>query len=193
MQEVSNEEKQKNPDLFIQQKENTSDMEGEQVRPWVRYWARYFDIQLFGLVLGILLGIINPKLMNIIDSRLLGMVLLFFWIIFEAILLSTCGTTPGKFLLKIKVRDKNHNKLSFPAAFARSVGVWFAGMGIGFPLATLITLIVSYNKLKNDRITRWDYNGEFIVLHGKIGVLRTLLTIFILVLYLALIIYGNIA
>ncbi len=169
---------------------NLKNMERGMVRPWVRCLARYFDILLFSFVIETFL-IINPGVIDGINNRLLIMLVLFFWMIIESLLLSTLGTTPGKFLFKISVRDKNYNKLRLPIAFARSAGVFVAGLGIGFPPATLIMLIISRHDLKKNKITKWDSKGKFEVLHGKIGGIRTLIAITIFTLLFILIIYGQ--
>lgn len=54
-------------------------------------------------------------------------------------------------------------------------------MGIGFPIATLITLLIAYKKLTEEGITTWDRKGGFVVSHKKIGALRTIVMIFLFI------------
>jgi hypothetical protein len=42
------------------------------------------------------------------------------------------------------------------AGLTRDIEVWIKGMGIGFPLISLITELVSYNKLQKTGTTTWD-------------------------------------
>ena len=161
-------------------------------RPWVRYWARSLDIYLASIVIGFAIGFINPS--TFISSRnyLLGMVLIFAWMLIEAFLLSTVGTTPGKWLLKTKVSTSSGDKLFFSTALSRSFKVWWRGLGAGFPLVALITQIVAYNNLKKNGVTTWDRDDGLVVVHEHIGAIRVLVTIVFFVAFLPIIAAGNI-
>jgi hypothetical protein len=89
--------------------------------------------------------------------------------------LATWGYTPGKWLLSISVRDKNREKLSYSLAWGRAMNVYLRGMGMGFPIATLITMIVAWNKLTKYGITSWDKIGEIQVVHGEIKLLNIII------------------
>jgi hypothetical protein len=108
---------------------------------------------------------------------------LFAWIFQEAVLLANCGTTPGKWLFKIKVRDREGRRLKFADALNRSFGVWLKGMGAGIPLISFIALLSSRSTLKRDGVTTWDQEGGFVVTHGTIGVLRSAVIVTLLVGY----------
>lgn len=151
-----------------QEREKSFDEEVSQIRPWVRYWARYCDLSLFTLFCVL---IKTP-------SFLFRMLTLFIWIFIEGCLLSTWGTTPGKWLLKIRLTDSEMNKLTFSEALGRSFSVWFKGLGMGFPIISLITRIIAYIKLKRNGITTWDWKGDYVVTHKRIGALRVVVTIF---------------
>jgi hypothetical protein len=66
----------------------------------------------------------------------------------EGVLLSTWGTTPGKWLLRITLLDSTGNKLKFSAALSRSLYVWAWGLGIGFPYATVVAELFAYLDLQ---------------------------------------------
>lgn len=107
----------------------------------------------------------------------------FLWVPVEALLLSTWGTTPGKWLMKTTVTDKSGNKLRFPAAFARSLYVWSWGLGIGFPYATLIGEMFSYLDLRNKGTTRWDAQWGYRVRHERIGSHRVVVAVLLYALF----------
>jgi len=153
-----------------------------QIRPWVRYFARILDIFFFSVLVGFMLGMFVPSVLDI-PSALLGMAILFIWIFQESILLANCGTTPGKWLFKMKVRNSKGQKLTFSEALNRSFSVWLKGMGAGVPIISLITLLTSRSKLKRDAITAWDEEGGFVVTHGKIGALRSVVIVVLLLGY----------
>jgi len=102
-------------------------------------------------------------------------------------LLSTWGSTPGKSLLKITLRSSTGDKLSFSSALNRSFSVWWRGLGTGFPIASLFTLIVAYKNLSGNGVTTWDREGNFSVSHNRIGALRTIIAILFFVGFLIII------
>jgi hypothetical protein len=140
------------------------------VRPWVRFWARYLDIGVFSILLGIFLAMSAPSMLEN-STIVLNIFVYFIWIFAESVLLSSWGTTPGKWLLKIDIK-KNNNKPDFSSALNRSFTVWLRGMGLGIPIISLFTLISSYNFLNKEGVTFWDKNGSFTMTHRKIGVFR---------------------
>lgn len=149
-----------------------------QVRPWVRYLARMFDICVFSLLIGILLSFMAHDLVTKKgNEQLLYIVILFAYVFVEALLLSSFGTTPGKWLLKIKLALASGKPISYSQGIERSIKVWWRGLGIGFPIASLITLIIAHGRLKRNKVTSWDRDGNFVVTHEKIGVPRILLAI----------------
>jgi hypothetical protein len=163
---------------------------GPQVRPWVRYWARLMDFFLFALLLGVVLGIIYPPALEINDT-LLGIIVLFVYAFVEPIILASWGTTPGKALLRVRLRQSNGIKLTFAKALNRSASVWVKGWGLGIPLVSIITLITAYNKLKKDGITTWDREGDFKVSHNEIGTIRAIITILFFISFVFLIVLGK--
>ncbi len=158
----------------------------ENVRPWVRYWARYIDMYLFISFIVILQLLIFPtKQLNEIIAALGAY---FIWIFLEAQLMSTWGTTPGKWLLRIKVRDSNSNKLTLKTALKRSALVWT--IGTGMYIFSFITEIISYFMLRDQGITVWDRICKCNVKHEKIGSERipVILGVLILPLFISIVI-----
>jgi hypothetical protein len=171
-----------------------SDDSVPDVRPWVRYWARMTDNVLFAILLG--LSALWPPIAAAADKipdRALGLLLLFSWVFVEAALLATIGTTPSKWLLRTTIKSGSGQPLSYSRSLFRSFNVWLRGLGIGFPLATLITNIVAYNRLTRTGTTSWDEDGGFVIRHGTIGVVRVLAAMFINVGFVALAILATIA
>lgn len=163
-----------------------------QVRPWVRYWARMFDICVFSLPAGLLLGFMAPHIVaQKWNENLLGIMILFLWVFVEALLLSSFGMTPGKWLFKTKLALASGEPITYSQAIARSLKVWWRGLGIGFPIASLITLIIAYGRLKNNAITSWDRDGNFVVTHEKIGIPRVMAAITFFIVFLVMIAVGN--
>ena len=149
------------------------------VRPWIRFWARYLDIIIFSFASGIFLEIFAPSLLNS-SEFFLTILILFVWIFVEATLLSSWGTTPGKWLLRVNLNGSGGGKMDFSGVLNRSFAVWFRGLGLGIPIVSFFTLISAHNYLKKENATSWDRDGNFTVSHGKVGIIRSIVAIIII-------------
>lgn len=169
--------------------EKAQSTEISEVHPWVRFGARVIDYHLNAFNLFFTLGIVAPQtfeafnlmLGNFFYSIIFSMLFIFIWVYIEAQLLCTWGTTPGKWVLGIVLRDPNGQKLSFSNALKRSFSVWLRGIGIGLPLISLFTLINSHDELTKEGTTSWDRDGGFVVSHQKIGPFRITLAILLFI------------
>lgn len=152
--------------------------------PWPRYFARTVDMTLAAVMLGIVIGIVQEifdiDVLNRVPDVIFGIFSSFCWIPFEAILLAAFGTTPGKWILHIKISSLDDAPVDFEKAFKRSFLVWFRGYGVGFPLITLATMISSYNTLKSSGKTSWDRELGLVTNHGRIGVVRVIFAVIVL-------------
>lgn len=170
---------------------SSSPVEAIPTRPWVRYWARMFDLYVFGLIGGFFLGIIVPQFLEKANEIVLGMIFVFIWIFVESLLLSSFQTTPGKWLLKTRLVTASGAQINFSQALSRSLKVWWRGLGTGFPIAALITLLVANRNLTRDGITSWDREADFIVTHETIGVPRVLAAIAFFIGFFILVVIGK--
>lgn len=161
-----------------------------QLRPWVRFWARMVDYNCLGLINGIFFGNYLSHTSLIFFPFFTLAFIPLFWIPIETILLSTIGTTPGKWILKVKVSNKKGKKkyLTFEQSYKRSITVWFLGMGCGIPIIQIIALIIAKIRVSHTRTTIWDKNNRLIVRHNKIGILRiSIVILFFFILMLQII------
>ena len=163
---------------------------GPQTRPWIRYWARMIDFMLFCFIVAIVLGVIYPPALEIPDA-LFGILILILYNFIEPVMFAAWGTTPGKALLNVKVRNSNGAKLSFSDAFSRVLKVWFRGEGLGIPIVTFITHIIAYNNLTKQGVTSWDQDGKFTVSHQHIQVWKGALALLLYIGFVALMTIGQ--
>lgn len=164
------------PNLATRSPGSPSPPAPSDVRPWVRYWARHLDLFTWSFLLGVVALFAVPSLLDTegLADILVGMGISFSWVFAEAALLSTWGTTPGKWLLRITVRGPTGATLGFEEALGRSFAVWWMGLGAGFPIAYLITMGVAHGKLTSAGVTTWDREGGFRVNHALVGPYRSL-------------------
>lgn len=160
------------------------------VRPWIRYWARMFDILLFALLAGIPVAWLFQDFLDPQHDQFIGIFLVFAWVFVEAGLLSVFGTTPGKALFKIRLIKTSEREFRYADGISRSIKVWWRGLGIGFPIITIITMVIAYQNLNKFGRTSWDIDEGIIVEHGEIGPIRTLFSIVFFGAFLLLIFAG---
>lgn len=109
------------------------------------------------------------------------------WIIVETILLSTWGSTPGKWLFALSLTTKGGNKPDWKICFQRSLLVFITGVGLGNMILLVITELLWFTKGQQGFETFWDHKfgtqvqQETISL-GK-GVLIALVLVLIILMY----------
>ncbi len=156
-------------------------------RPWQRLAARIFDYAIWGLVLALLLselrgmGAVPVELTFWIGHPLLAPVLITgSWVPVEALLITSIGTTPGKWLfgvfLQFSISDayaRRDTRAQLDRALRRSFRVWWEGVGCGFPLLAPVLIAVAYERLAQNQETDWDFAQDVLVTHGPPGVLNS--------------------
>ena len=156
-------------------------------RPWQRLAARIFDYAIWGLVLALLLselrgmGVVPVEFAFWVGHPLLAPVFITgSWVPIEALLITSIGTTPGKWLfgvfLQFSISDayaRRDTRAQLDRALRRSFRVWWEGVGCGFPLLAPVLIAVGYEKLAQNQETDWDFAQDVLVTHGPPGVLNT--------------------
>jgi uncharacterized RDD family membrane protein YckC len=133
---------------------------------WTRVWARSIDVvlaffladlaYLFLPMPGLSFGFVTSFILD----RVLSVVLLSSVVIgYDTLLLSKFGTTPGKILFGLYVETPEGERISFSAAFERSVsmlakGLWFM---LFFPY---IQIVNSLRMSKRESLP-WDFPGRW--------------------------------
>ena len=131
--------------------------------PWRRYFARMLDLMFATLILWIVLALVfrvNVSNVGTIGEWLLGFVEWAIWIPLEGLLLSKLGTTPGKWLMGIRIEHEDGRKLTFGEAADRTWQVFVKGMGANIPIYNIYRLWKSYKAAKNgnDDDLEWEWN-----------------------------------
>ncbi|MDR3643947.1 MAG: RDD family protein, partial [Clostridia bacterium] len=154
-----------------------------QVRPFVRFCARSFDEAVLSTVL-LLFWINLFHKVTVLPSLIYGIILVLVWAVIEAVLISTWGTTLGKWLLCVKVRNIDGNKLSFTQSLMRAFLAVTVGKGLNIEFLNLVTTLSSYYYISKNGCTIWDKVGHFTVSHERIGRVRAFIFISLYVLLL---------
>ena len=120
-----------------------------------RFFARMLDLAIYGTLWAAVLALIfniNPNrdmpIMELLDT-FVGILMMY---LLEPILLSKFGTTPGKWLLGLSVRDFDGNLLTLDTARTRTWNALWRGMGLGIPPYDIYRLVKCY----------WDPDQDFV-------------------------------
>lgn len=133
--------------------------------PWRRYFARYFDLGLCnGVYLLIALLVFRRHDIGGLGWRILFAILGLGTMLFvEPLLLSRWGTTPGKWLLGLRVESWGGGLLTYDAAFGRTMEVIWQGMGAELPIFNLLRLYQSCNQCTENRgPLPWETEGAVV-------------------------------
>ncbi len=124
-----------------------------------RFWARWLDLSLYSAVWW--LGMWTAR--QDIGSAWLNQWVMFFqlvpWFAGEALLLHYFTTTPGKWLLGLRVVNKDGSRLDLAATTRRSLRVMFTGIGFGWGLLAVFCQALSLFAARRLGTTLWDHSG----------------------------------
>lgn len=159
------------PSEIIIENDGTVRNDTSRINPWIRFVARMFDYSLFIVLLwGVHRAIPGSTEFGRFESWIPFEYLL--WIPVEAALLWVWGKTPGKWLLKIELRQGWRKRPDYLSAIRRSYHVWLRGLGMGIPFISAICLLVAYQRLKIFHLTSWDKDDHFQILHRPVSRMR---------------------
>lgn len=129
---------------------------------WPRLWARLIDNVIELVIAGGIAGVVAPAFANAPvftgpgGGQLLSVALLPFALVLDAAIVSVFGNSPGKALLGLRVADIRGEQLPFVTLLRRNAGLWWWGLGIGFPIVNLVTMWRSGERLERHEILPWD-------------------------------------
>ncbi len=166
------------------------------VRPFLRFWARMFDYTLVSVIVFLLSDVAMPHPidgesfsdlfaryiaeMQTPEARLLARTQFFAmigWHFLEGILLHVLGTTPGKALFGIKVRQLDGSRLQPLKSVGRSFYVYLLGVGFYQVPFILIGMVFSFFRLLSTGDCLWDQHLGSKVEYAKLGPVRIMLAI----------------
>lgn len=136
--------------------DNLSNTATNIISPWARYLARMIDYWIITWVFILFVYMFDITVFSDWGKYEFGFLILGISTVVESILLTDFGTTPGKWMLGISVRNYDESKISFWKAFKRCLLVFTVGEGAAIPIVSLYTFVNSYNHLKGQGFTYWD-------------------------------------
>ena len=137
--------------------------------PWRRFFARALDLSLAGILWSALQYLVLhwywPEfgLMGFADTLVSAWGAWLFLLVLEPILLCTWGYTPGKRLLRLKVRREDGSKLDLERAVIRTAWIFLRGFALGVPLLNILCLGTCYDRCIKDQVMPWDQGLRYAV------------------------------
>lgn len=132
--------------------------------PWRRFFARHFDLFLysaFWMMLGFLLLSEGPSTES--GAAWMGaanIIAIIMMVLVEPLLLSTWGSTPGKWLLGLSVRNNTGQKLSYSDGVYRTVQALWGGAGFFIPIFELVQGYKRYYDCVEGKTLPWEWDSE---------------------------------
>lgn len=151
-----------------------------------RFWARWLDLFLFAGIWWIAMRAAGRDVGMILQQPWIMLFRYVPWFIFETFLLHRFGTTPGKWLLGIRVINNDGSLLNLAEATRRSARVLFIGLGFGWDILSLICQFMSWVTTKRLGRPLWDHAGGHRLETAPIQPMRLAAYVFILVAALGL-------
>lgn len=128
-------------------------------RPFVRFWARWFDFLLNMVVVFGLMRLLSLDMAAALLSPAFMLLYTLPWLMLESIAIHLVGTTPGKYLLGIRVQCLDGTRLSLGVSVLRAFRVYVLGMGMVLWIFPLICHCLSLWVLLKTKMTFWDRVG----------------------------------
>ena len=147
--------------------EVASDMANKVRSPWRRYFARLLDIGIytyFVVAFQALVFHVNMASRSTFENLIDTLIAFLIMMLVEPVLLSKLGTTPGKWLLGLRVTGATGKPLSYLDALSRTVTVFWRGFGLNIPIYNVYRLWRAYKDCVAGVLLDWECDS---VIHLK--------------------------
>ena len=151
---------------------SSSQVDTPQAHPWRRYFAKIYDLYLF-VVISVWVGTgIGLELSNALTGYVY---VVFCTILLEVGSLTLVGTTPGKWLLSLSIKDEFGNPISANVATKRTLSLFFSGLAFCLPVVSFFTMAFSYRRLTSKGVTQWDESNHLQISAATLKLLKFIL------------------
>lgn len=132
--------------------------------PWRRYFARILDLNLYTILVESFLSCISGVNLYLASGVWMDLALTILaavlMLIAEPLLLFLTGTTPGKWILGLRLEKKNGERISYGEALGRTWEVTVWGLGFGIPLYSLYCMVKSCQTARRGEALPWEGKWE---------------------------------
>lgn len=161
--------------------------------PWRRYFARSFDNALyFGILALATFALLLNENFKLPEVAPPPPVIVFLAIaailplagLITALLISQLGTTPGKFIFGIHIREPDGTRLSFRRALRREFHIWFTAYACGVPILSHFAHAIAFGYIETNHRTWWDVRTGTQASYRSAGIVQQLLWLVVILLIL---------
>lgn len=136
----------------------------EQVRsPCRRFGARMLDGVICRSILLICIALFTDANLTSGIQLLLSVGALVMILLLEPLFLHLWGATPGKWVLGLSVQEENGGRLSWWAAWQRTLGVFLYGEGLHIPLVSEYRNYRSYRDCSDGKVLPWEEESVLVL------------------------------
>lgn len=124
-----------------------------------RLFARFLDLYLYKVVWSVVLMLVwnvNISLRTTAWTLMDSYIAFGFMLLAEPFFLSHFGTTPGKWIMGLSVKNYDGNNLTYELAFSRTWSVFLYGLGLGIPFYDLYRIYKSKVICSNGESLYWE-------------------------------------
>lgn len=146
-----------------------------------RFWARWLDLYVYAGLWWIAMWAAGRDIGMILTQPWIMLLHYVPWFVFETFLLHRSGTTPGKWLLGIRVVNNDGSLLGLAEATRRSARVLFIGIGFGWGILALVCQLMSWITTKRLGRPLWDHAGGHRLEVSPLNPFRLVAYVFVLI------------
>ncbi|MGD9417953.1 MAG: RDD family protein [Verrucomicrobiota bacterium JB025] len=156
--------------------------------PIRRFWARWMDLYLFGAFWWLTMWAVGRDIEATLNNAWVMLLLYAPWFLGEIYFIHRFGTTPGKWLLGIRVTNDDGSLLDLTESTRRTMRVYFLGIGFGISIVSVICQALSLFTVHRIGKPIWDHAGGHRVSTSPLNPLR--LVVFVIVFFCSLQLQG---
>lgn len=145
-----------------------------------RFWARWIDLNLFSMAWWVMMAASGRDITATLVNPWVMLTHYVPWFVLETYLIHRFGSTPGKWLLGLRVVNLDGSKLSLGEATQRSSRVLFLGIGFGWDIVCVICQIMGYFTARRLGKPLWDHAGGHQVIAKGLNPVRVISCVLVL-------------
>lgn len=142
-----------------------------------RFWARWLDINVYVAIWWLILYYSGRDIGAIFSNQWIILSQYVPWFVIEILLIHYFATTPGKWLLGLRVVNADGSNLSLTESTRRALRVYVLGIGLGWSIVTIFCQGLSAFTTRRLGNPLWDHLGQHRVRSKPFAVWRILLVI----------------
>lgn len=125
-----------------------------------RFWARWTDLSFYAALWWLLMYVSGRDIGAVIPNLWIMITMFLPWFLVEAWLIHRFGTTPGKWLMCLRVTNEDGSLLELKPALWRGFRVLVTGIGFGWGLLSLFCQAMSWFTTRKLGKPVWDFAGK---------------------------------